>query len=481
MNSRTKPIFVILLCGLYFSFPVFAEEQKPAEQAAVLEADSEQTEEGDAVGEQDEPAAEVPAEIPAGILPIPVYGGEIGKRGYLTGDWGGKRTEWADHGIQFDLEWLQWDGAVVDGGLENKNRYGGTVTMNLEVDLMRAGIHPGSILQIRTESRYCCSTLFDVGAQAVPGNIAVLPPLNFSSLDGNEAIELVNLSYLHFLSAHVGVIIGKIDLFGDGDPNEFASGRGRTQFMNYNFNFAPQTLIVPASTLGGGVLYLPNQYWTISSMLFSGTDCTLGDCFEDLGDKGKISATSVTGQYSLGGKPGGVNAAYVYFFDKDFTNIDTIHVLPPPAGIQGSSKDHSWLANISFWQYLSVKEASEGPLDLHNRHADLQGWGLFGRLGFSDSETNPWNTSVAIGIGGRGVIPSRPSDEFGIGYFYNKINLARFLEVVGVNDSSQGVEAYYNLAITPAVGLTFDFQWLESIFPHIEDATVLHARLVMKF
>ena len=41
MNSRTKPIFAILLCGLYFSFPVFAEEQKPVEQAAVLEADLE--------------------------------------------------------------------------------------------------------------------------------------------------------------------------------------------------------------------------------------------------------------------------------------------------------------------------------------------------------------------------------------------------------------------------------------------------------
>ena len=33
-----------------------------------------------------------------GILPIPNYGGDIWSRNYLTGDWGGKRTEWANKG-----------------------------------------------------------------------------------------------------------------------------------------------------------------------------------------------------------------------------------------------------------------------------------------------------------------------------------------------------------------------------------------------
>jgi len=35
---------------------------------------------------------------PQGILPIPEYGGDLANRSYLTGDWGGKRTEWANIG-----------------------------------------------------------------------------------------------------------------------------------------------------------------------------------------------------------------------------------------------------------------------------------------------------------------------------------------------------------------------------------------------
>jgi porin len=122
------------------------------------------------------------------------------------------------------------------------------------------------------------------------------------------------------------------------------------------------------------------------------------------------------------------------------------------------------------------------PLTGHNRKADLQGWGIFGRVGFGDNDTNPFNTSIAIGIGGRGIIPTRTNDEFGVGYFYNKNNRDLILEVVaGLDDNGQGVEAYYNLAITPATRLTFDVQWLESYQPDTDDSVVLNLRLLMTF
>ena len=43
-----------------------------------------------------------------GLLPVPDYGGDIWGRDYLTGDWGGTRTDWANKGVQFGLEYLQW-------------------------------------------------------------------------------------------------------------------------------------------------------------------------------------------------------------------------------------------------------------------------------------------------------------------------------------------------------------------------------------
>ena len=43
----------------------------------------------------------------SGILPLPDYSGDLSKRAYLLGDLGGKRTEWADKGVTFDVDYNQ--------------------------------------------------------------------------------------------------------------------------------------------------------------------------------------------------------------------------------------------------------------------------------------------------------------------------------------------------------------------------------------
>jgi porin len=456
--SRTKWIFATLVFVLSCSCTAFA-----AEQTATGE-----TKKGDAN------AAET-----TGILPIPNYGGDISNRSYLAGDLGGRRTEWAEKGVQFDLDSVQWADTVVDGGKSSDNDYGANLTYNLKVDLMRAGILPGALLVVRAESRFGHSANPNTG-QIVPTNTAALSPTNYSDIDAGYDLSLTNLSYLQFLSERFGLVAGKLDLYADGDPNEFSGGRGRTQFMNWNLNFGTPTLFVPASTLGAGALYLPNKYLTLTSMLLSGTDCTNSNCFDDLDDQGKISATTATYQYRLGGLPGGVDGSFLYFFDQDFTDIDSISI-SLRAGLTGSDKNSSWLVGGSFWQYLSVNGTHEGPLDLTNRQPDLRGWGLFGRLYFADEDTNPWKTSASFGVGGRGVIPTRPNDVFGIGYFYADLSTPRFADVIGVKDSDKGYEAFYNLAITPAAKVSVNLQHIRSTLPEIDDSTLLSGRLQLIF
>ena len=170
-------------------------------------------------------------------------------------------------------------------------------------------------------------------------------------------------------------------------------------------NYGPQTLIVPASTLGGGALYLPNKNITISSAVLSATDCSYNSCFDDAYENGTIWANTAMFQYRLGGLPGGANVNAIYFFDTDFTELGSL-AINPRTGLQEpltSTKDESWMVILSFWQYLSADGVSEGPLDLFNQRPDLQGWGIFGRLGFADKDTNPFETSVSFGVGGPGV------------------------------------------------------------------------------
>jgi porin len=417
-----------------------------------------------------------------GILPIPDYGGDIWEREYLTGDWGGKRTDWARMGFQFEVDNVNWLDDVVHGGSEGDSEFGGNLMYDLSFDLMRAGILPGALIQVRAETRYGSSGILNTG-QVTPNNSAALSPTNYSDFDEGYDIALSQLSYLQMFSEHFGVILGKLDLYGEGAANEFAGGRGRTQFANWNLNFPTPALFVPASTLGVGAVVLPTENLTIQTILLSGTECSNSNCFEDLDDKGAISATQVSYQYNLFGLPGGVNGSAIFFFDGDFAEIGSIAIgLGDGAvGFTGSEENTSWQVSGSFWQYLCVEETPDGPLHLLDGKPDLEGWGIFGSLAFADTDTNPWQTSVAFGVGGRGVIPGRPLDLFGIGVFHNNLTSSRLDDTFGFEDDYTGFEAFYNFAITPAVRLSAHVQYLPSVRPGIDDSTMASGRLQFVF
>ena len=462
LNLKTRFMFASLVFGLSCAGLTLSAEQTAAEEAKT--------------GDQK-------SAHPAGILPIPNYEGDIWNRSYLTGDWGGKRTDWAGKGIQFDVDSVTWVDTVVDGGKTDDSEFGGNITYNLELDLMRAGILPGALIQVRAESRYGSSGLLNTG-QITPNNTAALSPTNYSDPDGGYDLALSQLSYLQLFSEHFGVIGGKLDLYGDGAPNEFAGGRGRTQFMNWNLNVSTPALFVPASTIGVGVVLLPNKNLNIVSLLLSGTECTnSSNCFDDLDDKGGVSVNTASYQYNLGGLPGGVNGSFFYFFDGDFTEIGSITPGLDDGGLDlvGSEETESWQGSISFWQYLSVEGTHEGPLHLLNGQPDLQGWGIFGSLSFADPDTNPWETSVNFGVGGRGIIPSRPNDLFGVGGFYNDLSSSRVQAAIGFEEDYAGLEAFYNFAITPAAKLSTNIQYLPSAEPRVDDSVMISGRLQLKF
>ncbi len=122
------------------------------------------------------------------------------------------------------------------------------------------------------------------------------------------------------------IFAGKIDMM-DGDPNEFAGGRGDTQFLNYSMMYAAPTAIVPASTLGAGVMYMPNQHVTFVSQLVSATDSTFAsfdNAFDDWSD-GQIWVNALMTQYRVSDLPGGFNVS------KDLADGG---ILPTPNGAE---------------------------------------------------------------------------------------------------------------------------------------------------
>ena len=86
-----------------------------------------------------------------------------------------------------------------------------------------------------------------------------------------DTIAITNLFYTQYLSDTLGFMLGKFDNL-ESDFNEFASGRGTSQFLNANFVFTPVTLLEPYGTLGGAVIWAPNERVFAWSGLANTTD-----------------------------------------------------------------------------------------------------------------------------------------------------------------------------------------------------------------
>ena len=430
-------------------------------------------------------AALAPAapEAAAGIIPIPDYTGDIWSRPALLGDLGGARTSIANHGIQFGIDWNQTVQSVVSGGRDINTAYGGTLDYNATFDLMRMGVLPGAIIKLRGESRYGESINTDAGP-LLPVNADFLFPLT-SELEDEVPFALTTLTYTQFFSESFAVYFGKTDTF-DGDPNEFASGRGLTQFQNLNliFNAAP-LLTVPYDTLAAGILFKPHPFITFVSSLMTTSDTSTTSGFDKVGD-GWTWASELQFQYALGHLPGGINVGGSYAWDNSFSSVGRRFVFQPGEGVTPvPDEDTSWSAYSSLWQYLFAEKpaqpAAAAPLNTANGVPDVKGLGLFLRLGIADQDTNPIELAFSGGIGARGLIPGRDHDLIGLGYFVNQLQTRRLTAAVGIEDSNQGFEAFYNLAIAASVGLTFDVQYVESPTERLDDAVILGARLLIRF
>ena len=106
---------------------------------------------------------------------------------------------------------------------------------------------------------------------------------------------------------------------------------------------------------------------------------------------------------------------------------------------------------------------------------------LFARVGAADKNTNPIDWSVSGGIGGRGVIPGRDDDVFGVGYFYSHLQRLRITGILGLDDHAHGAEAFYNIALTPAAFLTLNGQVIEDALPTTDTTLILGMRLHVRF
>jgi porin len=384
------------------------------------------------------------------------YSGGFFTRSTLTGDWGGARNDLAEKGVTFDATLTQVEQGVVSGGKNGSWKYGGRGDLTGLLDTQKLGLWPGGFLTVELEGNW---------SNSVSGKAGAISPVNTNQLfplPTGDNVALPALNFAQFVSPYAGAVVGKLDTMS-GDANEFAHGKygkGDTQFLNTAFNINPTILMeAPYSTLGAGVIGLPTKdpdEAIVSFIVLSADGKASTDGFDNLSGnrlsfngEGRVRTDffGVTGHQLVG----------AIYSNKQFTSIDQRIQFEPLQRRLGlgtqtiAKKDGSWAVYYNFDQFLYETDKAAG-----------HGVGVFARFGASDGNPNLMQYFYSAGVGGKGLIPGRPLDQFGIGYYYLSIkNPTLQVPIVGTKSflrDEWGFEAFYNIALTPWLLLTPDVQ-----------------------
>jgi porin len=393
---------------------------------------------------------------------------------YLLGDWRGARHRLTGCGVTLDLQWTHYGQGVLDGGQETGWQYGATAEVLTTLDLGKLKLVPGGFFTFRAEGRYGESVIAEAGT-VLPVNTDLYMPVT-SELD-DDILTITELSYTQFLSDNFALFGGKLQTL-DGDPNEFASGRGRSQFMNFNL-VAPNLmgLAVPYSNLGAGVLFLPTDRITISTLLMNTAEASTTSGFDDFGD-GTSWLTEAQFQYRLGDLPGGQNVGFAYAFDNDFLRVNRPGL---PGGGVLETTDDTWTLYWSAWQYFFTLDEAPDVLNAGDGRPDVRGLGLFARASIVDEDTSVVRWGGAVGIGGRGIIPTRDEDVFGVGFVYTDFNRDGPLVQLLAEEEAYGAELFYNAKLWRGLFLTGDLQVIEPATRAVDTTVVAGIRVNLRF
>jgi porin len=351
-----------------------------------------------------------------------------------------------------------------NGGFDQAFDYAGHGDYVLIADGGKLAGQEGLYLKLRAEHRYGETIVGNVGCFISPTLIADLP------VYGSEQVYLTNVLLTQELSDAFSVFAGKLDTL-DGDMNAFAHGRGKTQFSNMGFIFNPiVSATVPYSTLGAGFVAHPEDGPMLMLTVLNSTDTTGTSGFGELFNDGVLLSAAVRVPTNWFDRPGHQLLGGTWN-SRTYTSIAEAYI--PYPDVATPTTRGSWCLYWNFDQFLVVDPAD-----------DTRGWGPFGRAGIADETTSPIDMFLSFGVGGNVPGRRRPDDTFGIGWYYASASRqigTLITSQFGPIGDGQGVECFYNYAVTPAVRITPDVQYVVPALRSAEPALIFGIRSLVSF
>jgi porin len=389
----------------------------------------------------------------------------------LTGNWWGARDILSAHGVELGINLSQFYQGVAAGGTERSFEYGGKVDYYLNLDGGKLGLWPGFSVTAHAETRYG-NDINNIDGMFSFGNFNMAFPKVDQDVTGVTALKLTQLLFDHLL-----LIAGKINTLDDFRLN-FTGKNGLERFMN---SAVVANIInartIPYSTYGAGFSVFaekgpqftflvrdPNNHPTTSDLdkLFANGALLTGTI------RAPITPFGLAGTQVLGGN----------WSSRHYTSVDpSSWVNVPGQGIVAGEESGSWAVYYNFDQYLWISSANTNT------------WlGMFGMTGLSDGNPNPIGWNATIGFGAGGLIPGREHDTLGLGYFHIGLS-GDFQELLAgppapsglAQRDEQGIELYYNAALTPWCHLSADLQIVTPSTRDLETTVLIGGRLKIDF
>lgn len=412
------------------------------------------------------PCCETPAEPPA----PPPFGGPFCERPKLTGDWFGHRGCLRDHGVTLDAYATNFYQGVTTGGLDHSFHFGGRADYLLHVDGGKAGLWPGLFIDLHGETLYGNSINGSTGA-LLPVSLAQTLPTSNTPITALTGVKVTQA-----LSENFAVFAGKLNTLDDFNQPFTGGARGVNGFMNAGL-LLPAVLArtIPYSTFGAGFAVLREKEVVFSFAAFDTNNTPTVSGFDTFFNNGVSLNPQVNLPTNFGGRRGHYSLGGVYSTG-DYAALDDLPYFViqrlrgefPPL----PKKSDSWAVYGMFDQAIWMDGCDP-----------TRSWGVFGHAGYSDGNPNPIRWSGTVGLGGSSPFASRKLDSFGVGYFY--VGMSDFLKDIAPRVSpirdEHGVEAFYNIGLTPWCHITPSVQVVTPVRTQVDTSLIAGIRAKIDF
>jgi hypothetical protein len=273
------------------------------------------------------------------------------------------------------------------------------------------------------------------------------------------------------------VVLGKLNVLNLADPTFFGNSY-KYYFANLNFNKNPMALNFYNTTSWAAVgVWTPSKSLTVGAGVFD-PNSEADNFAKNAFDRVNIYGFGIF-SYKIGGLPG------QFWGQFNWTNKPKIDLNAPfgqlPSGASSEAvgillgvlspqvlpvnyRPTSWATIENFSQYLFVKDHSGAIAEKLGSGQPLRGIGVIGRIGYAPEETNPITRDGSVALIANGLSDLRPDDSFGLGIYHNGISqslkddIAQLTGSAATPKSENGLEVFYDFAITPAIRVIPSYQ-----------------------